>query len=94
MNIGEKIDYLRDLRGWTRKKLSQRVGVTEGTLSHAVTGKNLPEWRTIVGVADAYEMTLEELMADVEYDDMQLPKDHPRASAAQAAERGAAAGAG
>lgn len=60
--IGVKIRELRKAKGWTQERLAELAGIEPSNLSHierAATKLSLP---TLVGIANALEATLDEIV--------------------------------
>ncbi|MBO5220871.1 MAG: helix-turn-helix transcriptional regulator [Clostridia bacterium] len=60
--IGKRIRELRKEKGWTQERLAERAGIEPSNLSHierAATKLSLP---TLVGIANALEVSLDEIV--------------------------------
>lgn len=51
-----------DLRGMTRGKLAEQVGVTEVAIGRYVSGEREPKAVTVAAIADALDVTVDDLM--------------------------------
>ena len=60
--IGTKIRYFRELRGFTQKELSTRIGVSNSRLSNWEQGINRPDADTLVLLCQALEVSADELL--------------------------------
>jgi transcriptional regulator with XRE-family HTH domain len=66
MNINQKIFWLRSLRKWSQKELSEKSGIREETISRIEQGR-LPELPTLVAFRKAFGIaSVRELLKDVE----------------------------
>lgn len=55
MEIGAKIAYIRAVRNLSQKELAERTGVRQDTVSNIETGKQRPQTRTLLRLAEALE---------------------------------------
>ena len=61
--LSNKIEQLRKEKGYTFAKLSELSGISTGRLSDLATGKrNNPTMDTLIKLADALDVTLDELV--------------------------------
>ena len=64
ISIGNRIKEIRMAKGWTQAKLAEESGIEPSNISHierAATKLSLP---TLVNIANALEVTLDELVYD------------------------------
>lgn len=61
MTIGKKIKKLRLAHGLTHKQLADKIGVSKSAISYWETGKNEPTLYALIGMADVFGITLDEL---------------------------------
>ncbi len=59
--MGRVVAQHRDRRGWTLRELAQRSGVDVGALSRIERGERDPTATTVVAIADALEVSIDEL---------------------------------
>ena len=62
ISIGKRIKDIRTTKGWTQAKLAEKSGIEPSNISHierAATKLSLP---TLVSIANALEVTLDELV--------------------------------
>lgn len=50
---GKKLDALAEAKGWTRRDLADRAGITTVSLWALCVGKSKPKFETICKLADA-----------------------------------------
>lgn len=62
--VGERIRKLRKERDWTQRELSEKTGVDSKNISSYESGRLIPSRRTIQRFADAFGLTIEDLMAE------------------------------
>lgn len=67
MNYYETIPYnriqrLRETKGWSQKELGQKLNVKQTTVSAWETRKNQPDYKTIRAMAKLFEVTTDYLM--------------------------------
>ena len=73
MDIGMRIRYFRQLRGWSQERLALQAGINPAFLGHLERGLKSPTVTTLEKIVYALEITLEDLFAEkiVEEDDRQ-----------------------
>lgn len=59
--IAKKITYKRKVLGMTQRELAEKLNVSDKTLSRWETGKQIPDALMIPQIADALEMTINEI---------------------------------
>lgn len=64
MNILEKIDKLRRLKGWSVYKLAEKCDVTPSTLANIFARGTLPSLSTLMAICKGVDITLSEFFAD------------------------------
>ena len=60
--FGNNLYRLRKLRGWTQQELADQLGVTNRSVSKWETGETLPETGQLIPLADAFGVTVDELL--------------------------------
>lgn len=60
---GEAIQTLRESLGLTQKQLADQLGVTDKAVSKWETGRGLPDITLLPSIADAFHMSVAELLA-------------------------------
>lgn len=58
MQIGERIKYLRETKGFTQVELARRIGIHSVSLSRYERGEEIPNEAMIQKIADALEVSL------------------------------------
>lgn len=61
--LGVRISQLRQDRGWTQKELAAKAGITQNHVSRIEKDKMQPRRGTLTGIAEAFEIQLEDLEA-------------------------------
>lgn len=61
MTVGEKIKELREAKGWTKKKLADKLMTSYNNVRHWEVGRNEPSIFFCIMLADAFDVTLDEL---------------------------------
>ena len=56
------IRQLREERGWSQELLARRLGVGQGTVSNWERGLKVPQPRTLLRLADLFDMSPEEIV--------------------------------
>jgi transcriptional regulator with XRE-family HTH domain len=65
--LKHKIKELREAKDQKQQAIAEELGVSQGTYNNWETGKRVPELKTILKIADFYEVTLDYLFGrDVE----------------------------
>lgn len=59
--VGQIIFEKRKLKGWTKKKLAEKIDVCAGTLSSWEDGKAYPNAIFLSSLADVFQCTIDEL---------------------------------
>ena len=62
MTIGEAIKRARERRGYSQAKLSMKSGISMQSISLWETGRTFPTIINLIPVADALNVTLDELV--------------------------------
>ena len=70
--ISENIAYMRRARGLSQEALAEKVGVTRQTVSKWETGESLPDLEKAALLAEALEVSLDELVS-FEQEESSLP---------------------
>ena len=60
--FGDNLQTLLDERHLTKSELSKLTGITKGAISRYVAGKQMPTIRNAMYIADAFRITLDELV--------------------------------
>lgn len=68
MTILQKIDRLREERGWSVNNLAMEAMLTQSTLNNLYTRKTEPKISTLRAICGAFNMTLAEFFADENLD--------------------------
>lgn len=67
--IVNKIDRLREERGWTTYRLAEEAGITQSTIFNMHSRGTLPSITTLNSVCNAFGISLSEFFADdIKYD--------------------------
>jgi transcriptional regulator with XRE-family HTH domain len=69
MDITEKIKTLMTERGWSVYQLSKEAGLTVSTLQNMFKRHSQPSFDTANGIAEAFGLSLPELISDGPLDD-------------------------
>lgn len=62
MTIGELIREERKARGWTQSDLAQRADINSISISYYETGRTIPSVMGLIGIADAFGISLDKLV--------------------------------
>lgn len=63
MTLGEKLKMLREKKGWSKYRLSKESGVAPITITKIERGEIYPELETLLKLAEALDVDVEELIA-------------------------------
>jgi transcriptional regulator with XRE-family HTH domain len=63
-NLGPKIRYYREQRGYTQEQLAQKLGKTKGYLSRIENGKERPNLELLANIADELKIRIKDLFDD------------------------------
>ena len=69
--LGTRIRYFRELRGFSQKELSERINVSSSRISNWEQGLNRPDADIIVLLCEALEVSADELL-DMNIENMRL----------------------
>ena len=61
-SLGQRIRELRDTAGLTQEGLSSRASIGRVTLARLETGQQSPRFKTLTAIADALELSVDELL--------------------------------
>ncbi|WP_017726731.1 LexA family protein [Halalkalibacterium ligniniphilum] len=65
---GEKLKQLRKIEGWTQEEVAKRIGVSKQTYNHYENEKRTPSLNTIRKLAKVYNVELDDIFSDKNYD--------------------------
>ena len=68
MDVLERIDYLRNKKGWSMYKLANESGLTQSTLTNMFNRKTLPSITTLENICDAFGITMSEFFMETSID--------------------------
>jgi transcriptional regulator with XRE-family HTH domain len=71
MSLSEKLRKLRDNRNWSQQTLADMMRMNRSTVSRYETGKSIPNYQTVVRLAEIYQVDKEYLVEEL---DQLLPK--------------------
>ena len=74
MTFGEKLQALRNSRGWTQEQLSEQIRVSRQTLSKWEQGSVLPDTEYVLSVSRLFQVSTDYLLRD-EYDRLEQPSE-------------------
>jgi transcriptional regulator with XRE-family HTH domain len=63
-NLGPKIRYYREQRGYTQEQLAEKLGITKGYISRVENNKERPNLEFLANVADALGVHVKDLFDD------------------------------
>ena len=63
-NVGERIRYFRNLRGWSQETLALQAEINPAFLGHLERGLKSPTIKTLEKIVRALDISLAELFAD------------------------------
>ncbi len=58
------IRQLREERGWSQELLARRLGVGQGTVSNWERGLKVPQPRTLLRLAELFDVSQEEIVVE------------------------------
>lgn len=64
MDVIEKIDKLRQDRGWSVNYLATEAMLTQSTVNNLFNRRNEPKLSTLRAICDAFDITLSEFFAE------------------------------
>lgn len=70
MKFNEKIISLRKKKGLSQEELGQELQVSRQTVSKWESGQSYPDFQRLVMLSDYFDMTLDELVRDVDVQDV------------------------
>ncbi|PZE20484.1 helix-turn-helix domain-containing protein [Paenibacillus xerothermodurans] len=62
MKYGERIALLREKHSLTQDELSAKLGITRASLSHYENNRREPDYKTIVNIANFFNVSIDYLM--------------------------------
>ncbi|MBO2943809.1 helix-turn-helix transcriptional regulator [Paenibacillus sp. F411] len=75
MNYGERIAALREQRGWTQEELATSIGITRAALSHYEKNRRKPDFETLTGLADRFNVSIDYLIGRTGNEKMVMEPD-------------------
>ncbi|MEH7111470.1 helix-turn-helix transcriptional regulator [Neobacillus niacini] len=71
MSLSEKLRKLRDNRNWSQQTLAEMMNMDRSTVGRYETGKNIPNYQTVIRFAELYQVDKEYLLEEL---NAQVPK--------------------
>ena len=68
MSIGEKIEEMMQLKGMSRRQLSEVTNLSEASISRYINGEREPKMISLAAIARALDVTVDDLL-EVEKDE-------------------------
>lgn len=60
--VGKKIKAIRESKGFNQSELAARAGVTPSCINSIERGSRNPSYKSLIGIANALETTVDNLM--------------------------------
>lgn len=70
MNFNEKLISLRKSKGLSQEELGMELEVSRQTISKWEAGQSYPDFQRLVILSDYFDMTLDELVKDIDVQDV------------------------
>lgn len=70
MKFIEKLMSIRKMKGLSQEELGMEVQVSRQTISKWETGQSYPDFQKLVMLSDYFDMTLDELVKDIDVQDV------------------------
>ena len=67
MNVIEKINELRNAKGWSVYMLALEAGITQSTLASIIARNTPPKLETLESICEAFGITLAQFFAEDEH---------------------------
>ncbi len=61
-DLGASITRLRNTLGWTQSQLSYKAEIPAAAISHFETGRRYPNFKNLLRLADAFDISLDKLV--------------------------------
>ncbi len=70
MKFNEKLMSIRKMKGLSQEELGMELQVSRQTISKWETGQSYPDFQRLVMLSDYFDMTLDELVKDIDVQDV------------------------
>ena len=70
MRLGNSLFHARKKRGFTQEDVADKLGVSRQTVSKWESGQSYPDFQRLVMLSDYFDMTLDELVKDIDVQDV------------------------
>ena len=70
MKFNEKLMSIRKMKGLSQEELGMELQVSRQTISKWESGQSYPDFQRLVMLSDYFEMTLDELVKDIDVQDV------------------------
>ena len=70
MKFNEKLMSIRKMKGLSQEELGMELQVSRQTISKWETGQSYPDFQKLVMLSDYFDMTLDELVKDIDVQDV------------------------
>ena len=75
LHLGNRLRDLRCARGWTQERLADELNVTRQRIIRMEAGADTPDSGMLARMAELYDMTVDEMLADLRRDAPQSAED-------------------
>lgn len=76
MKFNKKLLELRKKKGLSQEELGRELNVSRQTISKWESGQSYPDFEKLVLLSDFFELTLDELMKDIDVQDIKEKNNH------------------
>ena len=70
MKFNEKLMSIRKMKGLSQEELGMELQVSRQTISKWESGQSYPDFQRLVMLSDCFDMTLDELVKDIDVQDV------------------------
>ena len=70
MKFNEKLMSIRKMKGLSQEELGMEIQVSRQTISKWESGQSYPDFQRLVMLSDYFDMTLDELVKDIDVQDV------------------------
>lgn len=67
----QRLRKIMAAKGISQTQLSRLTGISQGAISMILNNKRSPKWENIIAIANALDVSTEDLRDDIEHDDQE-----------------------